>query len=50
MQWRGARLGAPMGDGMAAVISGVGMGERIVTAGVHSLADGQKVRVEGETL
>jgi len=26
------------------------MGERIVTAGVHSLADGQKVRVEGETL
>ncbi len=37
----------PARDGQWVVVSGLSDGERVVTAGVHSLAEGQKVRVEG---
>ena len=33
------------GNGMAEISSGIGVDEQIVTAGVHSLKNGQKVRV-----
>lgn len=39
---------ADVSDGRRRVISGVEAGMRVVTAGIHSLSDGQKVRIEQE--
>jgi cold shock CspA family protein len=36
-------------DGTADVSSGIEAGARVVTAGVHHLKEGQKVRLEQET-
>jgi RND family efflux transporter MFP subunit len=36
---------APAGEGRLRILSGLSAGERVVTAGVHSLDDGQKVLV-----
>ncbi|QJW47661.1 efflux RND transporter periplasmic adaptor subunit [bacterium BFN5] len=38
------------GNGTIQVIEGLQQGERIVTAGVHKLSEGQKVRVGGDSL
>lgn len=39
----------PFGDGKVQVLEGVSVGETIVTAGVHKLRDGQKVRIAGDS-
>lgn len=44
---RPIQVGA-FGDGKIQVTSGLGDGETIVTAGVHKLREGQKVRAEGD--
>jgi len=44
---REVRLAAASGAAEAKVESGLKPGERVVTAGVHSLRDGQQVKVEG---
>ncbi|HMM22870.1 MAG TPA: efflux RND transporter periplasmic adaptor subunit [Selenomonadales bacterium] len=38
------------GNGSVEVLNGLEQGERIVTAGVHKLKEGQKVRVTGDSL
>ena len=38
------------GNGTIQVLSGLSQGERIVTAGVHKLREGQKVNVSGDSL
>ena len=38
------------GDGTIQILEGLQQGERIVTAGVHKLNEGQKVRVGGDSL
>ncbi|WP_312339344.1 efflux RND transporter periplasmic adaptor subunit [Anaerospora hongkongensis] len=38
------------GNGTIQVLSGLQQGDRIVTAGVHKLSEGQKVKVGGESL
>ncbi|MCB1444395.1 MAG: efflux RND transporter periplasmic adaptor subunit [Rhizobiaceae bacterium] len=43
---RAVTVGARDGDGFMAT-SGLNAGDRVVTAGVHSLKNGQKVRVDG---
>lgn len=40
----------PFGDGTVQVLEGLQPGERIVTAGVHKLRDGQQVAVGGDSL
>ena len=45
---RPVKLGT-FGDGTVQVLDGLKNGEIIVTAGVHKLKEGQKVRLEGET-
>jgi len=37
----------PAADGQLVVVDGLAEGERVVTAGVNSLAEGQRVRVDG---
>lgn len=39
-----------LGNGTIQVLSGLQQGDRIVTAGVHKLTEGQKVKVGGESL
>jgi len=39
-----------LGNGTIQVVSGLQQGERIVTAGVHKLKEGQKVKVGGDSL
>jgi RND family efflux transporter MFP subunit len=41
-------IGPAAPDGLVPVLSGLAPGERIVVAGVHSLKDGQQVRIDGE--
>ena len=45
---RPVTLGA-FGDGTVQVLSGLKNNESIITAGVHKLKEGQKVRLAGET-
>lgn len=46
---RSIKIGA-FGDGKVQVLEGLKNGDVIVTAGVHKLKEGQKVRVAGDTL
>jgi len=43
------KIGA-FGDGKVQVLEGLQNGDRIVTAGVHKLKEGQKVRIAGDTI
>jgi multidrug efflux pump subunit AcrA (membrane-fusion protein) len=38
------------GNGAIQVVTGLQQGERIVTAGVHKLREGQKVKLGGDSL
>lgn len=40
----------PLGNGSVQVVGGLQYGDRVVTAGVHKLREGLKVKVGGETL